>query len=170
MIDNKAEKYSSSTPYAYALNNPILFLDPDGNDILIYYKEQGKNMTYRYTGGNVNNSNPFVQKVAAAWNYNVSNGGGDPSFEAATNSDITVNVVETDGRNAHKDGFVYWNPERGLLTDEGVVLSPATGLDHELDHGVEYNKTSGKIDKTSDEQYGNTEEKRVITGYEQKNS
>ncbi len=35
VIDNKAGKYSSSTPYAYALNNPILFLDPDGNDVKV---------------------------------------------------------------------------------------------------------------------------------------
>lgn len=32
-IDNKSEKYVSSTPYAYAADNPIIFIDPDGNEI-----------------------------------------------------------------------------------------------------------------------------------------
>jgi RHS repeat-associated protein len=35
--DAKADKYHWTTPYAYTLNNPIIYIDPDGNDIVVAF-------------------------------------------------------------------------------------------------------------------------------------
>jgi len=172
-VDPMSDKYPSLSPYAYCAGNPVVLKDTDGRDILIWYKtENGKMESYRYTGGNVSHSNGYVQKVCEAWNYNVMNGGGDPSYNAATNSNVTINVIETSGDSQHLNGKVYWNPELGLKTDQGNILSPATILDHELDHGLQraLNNKQFNSDRTpnNDSQYGSKEERRVITGSEQK--
>jgi len=37
IIDNKAEKYFSLSQYIYALDDPVKFIDPDGNEVILSY-------------------------------------------------------------------------------------------------------------------------------------
>ncbi|HXB36050.1 MAG TPA: DUF6443 domain-containing protein [Puia sp.] len=43
VIDPKADKYTSNSPYGYCLNNPLKFVDPEGEDIyvLIWFTNNG---------------------------------------------------------------------------------------------------------------------------------
>ena len=45
-IDPMAEKYYSISPYAYCANNPVRYIDPDGNKIRIYKKNQKQVLNY----------------------------------------------------------------------------------------------------------------------------
>lgn len=48
-VDNLSELYYDFSPYVYAANNPVYYVDPDGNYIRIYYSLNGKDQYYDYT-------------------------------------------------------------------------------------------------------------------------
>lgn len=48
-IDPLAEQYNTLSTYAYALNNPMYFMDPNGREIIIYSISAGKQVKDKYT-------------------------------------------------------------------------------------------------------------------------
>lgn len=80
-------------------------------------------------------------------------------------------IIHVGLEHSYGGGGVSWNPELGLETANNIVLSPASALDHELDHALQAQVHNSKFKKdnvTFDKNYDNLEEKRVITGSEQK--
>ena len=60
------EKYINWTPYQYAMNNPVSFVDVNGKEISIQYIQDGKMKEYKYIYGQVHdvkNYPDFVRKT-----------------------------------------------------------------------------------------------------------
>ena len=53
-VDPLAEKYYSISPYAYCMNNPMKFVDPDGRDPRIYVERKGFGHSFVTTGSGEN--------------------------------------------------------------------------------------------------------------------
>jgi RHS repeat-associated protein len=175
-VDPMADKYPSMSAYMYCAGNPVKLIDPDGRDIVIWYTDSDNSTkSFSFNGKNASEApkNEFVQSVLNAYEYNAKNGGGKRMKAAAADSKLKLNVYKKEKNEAGVGGNGYainWNPVAGLLTEQGDILSPATMLEHEIDHELHRYEVgvlahnSGKTQ--TDKQYGNAEERRVITGSE----
>ena len=183
-VDPLADKYPDVSPYVYCNNNAVNAVDPDGKDVLIIYKDkQGNHQIFHFTGFHGKKTiripnNQFVKDFITAYNYNIKNGGGDKLKEAVTNHKYEIYVYNSLDDDNPKTDFhhtvypvIRWESRKGIKTTNGGYQSAATRLEHEFDHAVDWTNdriTHVRNAKSKDLQYGNKEERRVITGSEAK--
>ncbi len=109
-VDPLQMKYPRINPYNAIDNNPILFIDPDGRRIVIYYEENGKEMTHVYTGRVAdfyNGDNQFLKDFYQAVNF-ISYNGMDVN---STISDAISSLMDVEiFQNNPKNNPIFTNP------------------------------------------------------------
>jgi RHS repeat-associated protein len=162
VIDRFSKKYQNLTPYQYTNNNPIRFIDVNGDSI-----KPGEGQRAEFVA-------EFMQVIKK-----LKEKGEDGPYQQMESSKTNYKLVEESGTSGAegsrfdpKTNTLHWNPRVAYFFDETfVTISPATVLSHELDHGGRWDKDSEgmKADQQKpDARYSNEEEKRVITGSEQR--
>jgi len=181
-IDPLQKKYPDLTPYNFAANNPILFIDPDGKIIRIYYAD---NKYIDYTPGMTlpKGLPAYVSQVAAAITYNMNTEKGTQIWSQLADSKAVLVIrqyrVTLDNQGAGIEftpklgqktdkgedliGEIDWDPNADLPVEEqGAInqyikgyLSPSTILLHEGGHAIDADDalTLSKTDPTAIDKY-----------------
>ena len=159
--DPLAEKYYSISPYVFCLNNPIKYVDPDGKKVVFasgvseQFKQHFANTVQFMNQKGTSGMLATLEKSETVYYIN-----------ERTKIDSKTSPSSYNGETR----TIEWNPIAGVLTNELIELSPATILNHEIDHALQHDQNPEQkvVDQnTEDPDYRNKEEKRVITGSEQ---
>jgi uncharacterized protein RhaS with RHS repeats len=147
--DRFAEKYLDFSPYQYAANNPVLFIDVNGDSILINYKNDkiiyyngeltyaGTNKQYQGKVGKNGELKGFVGKTARALDQIRTGGPVGKGLVDNLQNDSRYVQISQGTANITKGVKVAWDPSntRSGLDTQGSVNRPAfIGLAHELAH------------------------------------
>jgi len=143
--------------YAYAHNNPMKWIDPDGRKIFL-----------------VGNGNAdYINEYSKAVNYLARDRGMLAIIRSlegsSTNYIIVMNDYVDDNAYYPNTHTIYWNPHEAKLCTSGGRQSPALALGHEMAHASDDDKNSimhrFRMWRSS-KNYNDMEEERVITGPE----
>ncbi len=100
-MDPHADSYHEHSPFSWLANNPMIMIDPDGQDYGVYIDHENKRITIKGTYYALSSDVASAQQATGFWNnqsgnYTYTVGSGDDAVEYAVNFDLSVKEVTVD--------------------------------------------------------------------------
>jgi RHS repeat-associated protein len=147
-VDRFAEKYYNFSSYQYAANNPIRYIDVNGDSISVSYGGQ----SYLYQNGqlysrqadgsrklHLTQTGSFLSKTLTALNL-IGSGGkaGQELIKYFENGSLGKDIRIQSGTNNERSGLISFNPDeelKSISNQDGSKGRPSyIGLAHEIGH------------------------------------
>ncbi|MCK5601417.1 hypothetical protein KAR91_06105 [Candidatus Pacearchaeota archaeon] len=167
VIDNKAEKYYFTTPYTYGINNPVRFIDPDGNEIV----DALGNTMYTQSGGWSSNDPSDAKTIVNAM---LKTETGRTQFNNLVASDRKVSLNINPGRHEDKsnalggtDPVTRQNSSTGeIYTDENGITVVTI-----YQEAIEESTGAGRVNEglSTEEAIGSTAAHEVVHAVDEEN-
>jgi hypothetical protein len=130
-IDPHCEKYYWISPYAFALNNPVRYVDPDGMDVYRYDKKSGEMILYQQTEDNFDQVGKFkYDKKTDTYTLKT-----DKKGNAKTDINNIEKGILHDGMNFKNDNNVVdvgGEEQASLAGVENFILDFSNYIDKEM--------------------------------------
>ncbi len=150
--DPLGAKHPELSPYTYVNNNPIIYVDPDGQDYVLVINHDTRTITVQatyYTKKGDADSYSSAQAAVSFWNgqngnyqYNV--GKGDAKTSYAVNFSLNVQEVDNPLREANKDREDFTPASEKLTPDKSSnTYGVLPDSDKKFESGEEGKSTNG---------------------------
>jgi len=164
-VDPMSDKYPSMSPYNYCANNPMILVDPNGEEIWITGEDGGSTLYtpgMEYSGddeytrntvcslnklsdGTSGNATSMVTELSGSENKFYIESGETNTFDPGESAYAMKDPCSTENdaylANAGSGGTISWNSKGTLqMTSEGMQIDPTMDLAHELAHGLDANQ------------------------------
>ena len=160
--DPLSEKYYSQSPYNYCVNNPVMFVDPDGRSTGVYYDRYGNFLGYdgiddskvyllneisTYRPTEVNVGKPLSEyEIENLKNNSMEVNGLIIQYRIEEGGDYTISTFRTEGGIGYVSGFMLEPagpsskiPNQDLRIPEGVYNIASYSSEQYPDHFILYN-------------------------------
>ena len=152
MLDPLCEKYYSISPYAYALNNPVRLVDPDGKTPRIYVEMEGLGHTFVTTGTGKNTT------VYTYGRYGELDANKSSARELSRTGEGVLIIMT---------GAEALNYIAGKVKNEGAVIYEVkNGSDEKIDTHFNYMFNSSDQKPSGEGKYANANNARVVDTYD----